>query len=164
MMWAKIKKIMGNVIFLITFFSAVTGTVVWRAVVGRVDYNREVRRSPERIDSINVRIDSICAEIAIWNRVTESIHYDVVSHDKFQAMLVLLLREMNRDHDDKEYYTVFIDGEVIVVDLRDTEYGHIWAFLSDNTMFPTYPSPADNKSAIIPNDGRESVLIREKEH
>jgi hypothetical protein len=109
-------------------------------------------------------MDSVRTEFDIHWKASESLHDDVLMLEEQQKLDFYFDRENSQRHDNKDYYTVFEDGNQVNVDLRDVPEGRDpWAFLMDGTYrkYPARWSEADRKYVILPED-REEYLIYEK--
>ena len=109
-------------------------------------------------------MDSLKTEYQIHWDVSESLHEDILALKEQQKLDFYFHRENSRKHDNNDYYTVFDDGVVVNIDLRDVPEGRDpWAFIMDGTYrkYPARWSEADRKYVILPED-REEYLIYEK--
>ncbi len=162
----RVKKIM----FWAGAISLITGSAFYTYVITKgknlIEMPSQMAELKEDLSALHKEYhsfrDSVQNEMAIGSKVVESIHYDVLSLEQFKAMQWLFARNVS-EVINEEYYTAFDDGNRIVVEIRKTKYGENWAFLfGEETMYPAIESKTENKPIIIPNDGRESAIIRKK--
>lgn len=140
------------------------GLIMLLASLGVFTFIRKYIGLPAELEEYEIRTevfkDSVRKQLEFNDKILQSIHYDVLSHEQFNEMVLLLGMSVTKD-DNKDYYVVFNEGAVIFVDLRKSDYGEDWAFLEDGTMFPAIESKLSGKPTIIPNDGRPSTTVRE---